>query len=45
MLLFDDVWFVEVGNGLGDFDGFEVTSGGEAEVFGSFGEEFLGGGF
>ena len=35
---------VEISDGLGDLDDFEITSGGEVETVGGGVEEFLGGG-
>ncbi len=43
MLGVDGARIIEVGNGLSDFDGFEMATGGEFKFVGSGLKEFLGG--
>ena len=39
----DDVGFVEVGDGLGEFDGFEIATSGEIKLICGGLEKLLGG--
>lgn len=39
----DDVGFVEVGDGLGEFDGFEIATSGEIKLIYGGLEKLLGG--